>query len=243
MVGIRLAEERAVHILIVDDEAAIRDVLGAYLREEGFRVLEARDGIEAVDVALAERPDLIVLDLNLPGRPGFDVIRAIRAETRVPIIVLSSRSGEPDRVLGLEMGADDYVAKPFSPRELVARVKGVLRRYDRNPPRRRVSKGVLRFADLEIDRAAHEVREGGRQIKLTPTEFRILEVLIRAPGRAFAREVLLGRISGSGDIVERTLDRHIANLRHKLERDPANPRYVLTVFGIGYKFAKPAAGC
>jgi two-component system OmpR family response regulator len=226
-------------ILLVDDEAAIREVLGAYLRQEGFHVFEAADGVEGVDAALRERPDLVVLDIGLPRLSGIEALRQIRAEQDVPVILLTARSSEAERVLGLELGADDYVGKPFSLREVAARIKSVLRRYGRYGHNAVRAHDVVRVASLEIDRTAHEVRTGGSPVRLTPTEFRILDALAGEPGRTFARSALLDRISESRGVYDRTLDRHVANLRRKIERDPGNPRYVLTVFGVGYKLAGP----
>jgi DNA-binding response OmpR family regulator len=228
---------RPKRILLVDDEPQIVEVLERYLTDEGFLVSSAHDGAAAVQISRAERCDLIILDLNMPVMSGLDALKLIRVDSRVPVIVLTSRVDEVDRIVGLELGADDYITKPFSPREVVARVKAVLRRSpggaDEPVPR------ALRVGDLEVDLDEHEVRVGGRNPSLTPTEFRILEVLAEQPGRTFTRTQLLDKIKSEElEIFDRTLDRHIANLRHKLEPDPANPRYVLTVFGIGYKMAK-----
>jgi len=223
-------------ILIVDDEAAIRDVLATYLRSEGFIVEEAADGRAALQSAAATPPDLMLLDLNLPKVSGAEVFRRIRETRDTPVIMLTARMDEIDRIVGLELGADDYIGKPFSPREVVARVKTVLRRSRRSvAPAEAVATGPP--PDLEIDRAGHEVRVRGKPVALTPMEFRILDALAREPGRAFTREQLLDRISTDvGAVFDRTLDRHVANLRHKIEREPSRPRYILTVFGVGYKF-------
>jgi two-component system, OmpR family, response regulator RegX3 len=224
-------------ILLVDDESTLLDVLEQYLQDEGFRVLRAADGPTAVDVFARERPDLVVLDINLPGFPGTEVLRRVRAERDVPVIMLSARVAEVDRVVGLELGADDYVGKPFSPRELVARVKSVLRRLDRPHPA--ASTSERRVGRIVIDTLAHEVRIEGKPVLLTPTQFRILEVLAAHVGQTLTRDQLLQRVSADGDVYDRTLDRHIANLRARLEPDPANPRYIVTVFGVGYKMTEP----
>jgi two-component system alkaline phosphatase synthesis response regulator PhoP len=235
-------------ILVVDDEPAIVEILSRYLRDDGFVVLEASDGATAVNAALAERPDLIILDLNLPGLHGSEVFRRVRATYDVPVIMLTSRQDEVDRVVGLELGADDYVGKPFSPREIVARVKTVLRRARLGSGAADESqaavddtraRNVLNLGTLEIDRSAYEVRIGGKPINLTPTEFRLLDVLATNLGWALSREQLLDKMSRDTDIYDRTLDRHIANLRRKIEDDPAHPTRVITVLGVGYKLAAP----
>ena len=225
-------------VLIVDDEPALLDVLDQYLSDEGFEVLRASDGLAAVDLFLSRHPDLVVLDLTLPGLPGSEVLKRMRAERDVPIIMLTARTEEVDRVVGLELGADDYIGKPFSPRELVARVKSVLRRSERtnnepSPARRQIGA-------LTIDNVAHEVRVGGKLVELTPTQFRILDVFAAHVGQTLTRDQLLEHVSADADVFDRTLDRHIANLRARIEADPANPQYIVTVFGIGYKMVKPA---
>ena len=229
--------DRADRVLVVDDEPAIVDVLVHYLRDEGFEVLQAGDGLTAVEKALGEHPDILILDLNLPKLSGVEAFRRIRAQVDIPTIMLTSRVNEVDRVVGLELGADDYIGKPFSPREVVARVKSILRRY-RAGARQAGTRDVQRVGDLEIDRKGHEVRRGGGLINLTPTEFRILDVLASNAGRTFSRDQLLDKISADGDVYDRTLDRHIANLRHKIESDPSRPRYIVTVFGVGYKLVE-----
>jgi len=232
--------ERSPTVLVVDDEPALVDVLEAYLRDEGFAVLRAADGRTAVDIALAERPDLVLLDLNLPRLSGLEVFREIRAKLDVPIIMLTARSGEVDRIVGLELGADDYVSKPYSPREVVARVKTILRRRGASIVTAEVPAKKLHdmrsVGDLTVDRTAHEVRRGGEQIKLTPTEYRLLGIFLDHPGQVFTRDQLIELIStDGGEVFDRTLDRHIANLRAKIEVDPQHPRYIITVYGIGYK--------
>ena len=225
-------------MLVVEDEAALADVLEQYLKDEGFGVLRAADGPSAVELHAKHRPDLILLDLNLPGFPGTEVLRRVRAERDVPIIMLTGRTNEVDRVVGLELGADDYVGKPYSPREVVARAKTVLRRSERREAPHHG--GERRVGAVSIDPVAHEVRVDGKPVTLTPTQFRILEVLAEHVGQTLTRDQLLQRVSIDGDVYDRTLDRHIANLRARIEKDPANPRYIVTVFGIGYKMVEPA---
>jgi DNA-binding response OmpR family regulator len=221
-------------VLIVDDEPAIVDVLGTYLRDEGFRVHTAYDGEEALKAALRERPDIILLDLSLPKMSGVEVFRELRRASDVPVIMVTSRVNEVDRVVGLELGADDYIGKPFSPREVVARVKTVLRRTTHRAPS---AANVQRFGQIELDRAGHEVRRGGDVVNVTPMEFRILDTLSGSPGRTFTRAQLLDAVATDGlDVYDRTLDRHIANLRQKIEHDPSHPKHIVTVYGVGYKF-------
>jgi DNA-binding response OmpR family regulator len=229
------------HILVADDEPGIVAVLDKYLADEGFVVTRAYDGAEAIAAFEKQPADLIVLDLKMPVMSGLDVFREIRSKTAVPIIMLTSKTDEVDKILGLELGADDYITKPFSPREVVARVKNVLRRAASNgavtpsPP----AQELIRAGDLEIDLREHEVRLRGSTLNLTPTEFRILMVLAASPGQTFTRPQLLEMIRKDDfEIFDRTLDRHIANLRHKVEDDPAVPRMILTVFGVGYKMAR-----
>ena len=221
-------------ILVVDDEFKIVKQARDYLEKGGFRVLTAGDGTTALAVARHERPDLIVLDLNLPGVDGLDVCRALRRESDVPIIMLTARVEETDRLIGLELGADDYITKPFSPRELVARVRAVMRRVRggfRQP-------GLVHAGDLEIDLRGHRVTRAGETIRLTRTEFNLLATLAQYPGQIFTRAQLLNRLHGVAyDGFDRSIDAHIKNLRRKLEPDPLKPKYVLTVYGIGYKFS------
>ncbi len=220
-------------ILVVDDDRKIVDLVTLYLKRDGYRVLPAYDGREALNVARAKNPDLVVLDLLLPELDGLDVCRLLRAESRVPIIILTARSTDDDKLVGLELGADDYLAKPFNPRELVARIRAVLRRAapDEEP------QADMHFGDLGISFVRHEVTLRGELTTLTPTEFRLLETLVRDPGRAFARSELLDRAFGYDYLgVERTVDVHIMNLRRKIEPEPGHPIYVLTVPGVGYKF-------
>jgi DNA-binding response OmpR family regulator len=220
-------------ILIVDDEPKITRLVRDYLENAGFAVTVARDGREALMRARTERPDLIVLDLGLPGIDGLDVTRSLRRDAGVPIIMLTARAAETDRVVGLELGADDYVTKPFSPRELVARVRAVLRRHEGD-----AGGELLRAADLSLDVARMRVEVAGRRVDLTPTEFGLVAALARQPGRVFTRSQLLDAIHGIAfESYERAIDAHVKNIRRKLERDPHQPRYLLTVYGVGYRLA------
>jgi two-component system alkaline phosphatase synthesis response regulator PhoP len=221
-------------VLVVDDEARIVKLARDYLEQAGFRVFSAGDGLTALAMARRERPDLIVLDLKLPGMDGLDVCRALRRESDVPVIMLTARVEEADRLIGLELGADDYITKPFSPRELVARVRSVLRRARgavRQP-------AFLRVADLEIDLEGHRLTRADIPIQLSRIEFNLLAILAQHPGQTFTRAQLLDRLHGYAfDGFDRSIDAHIKNLRRKLEPDPAEPLYILTVYGIGYKFS------
>jgi two-component system alkaline phosphatase synthesis response regulator PhoP len=220
-------------VLVVDDDRKIVDLVRLYLEKDGYRVLAAYDGLRALEMARREQPDLIVLDLMLPGMDGLDVCRTLQGESEVPIIMLTARTTDEDKLIGLEIGADDYVTKPFNPREMVARVRAVLRRTDRE---RDQGPAELRVGDLTIDRRRHEVRLGSRLVNLTPTEFKLLEVLASEPGRAFTRLELLDDALGQGFVgFERTVDVHIKNLRKKIEPDSRQPAYVRTVYGVGYK--------
>lgn len=225
--------------LIVDDEHKIVEILSKYFQDEGFAVTGVFDGAEALRVALAETFDVILLDLNLPLISGVEIFKAIRKVSDVPILMVTSRDDAVDRIVGLELGADDYIAKPFSPREVVARVKNIIKRVEREPAVVQVAHDLQRIGDLEIDRTGHEIRLKGVPVKLTPMEYRILDVLLRNAGAALTRTQLLDNINAdSGEIFDRTLDKHIANLRHKIRDDPNRPRYILTVQGVGYKFAQ-----
>ncbi len=224
-------------ILVVDDEPKIVKLARDYLERGGFRVLTAHDGTTALAVVRADRPDLVVLDLNLPGMDGLDVSRALRRQSNVPIIMLTARVEETDRLIGLELGADDYITKPFSPRELVARVRAVLRRV-RGPD---YQPGLIQAADLEIDLQGHRVARAGEALRLSRTEFNLLATLAQHPGQTFSREQLLDRLHGVAyEGFARSIDAHIKNLRRKLEVDPGQPRYILTVYGVGYRFADEA---
>jgi DNA-binding response OmpR family regulator len=221
-------------ILIVEDEKKIAHWVRTYFEQAGFQVIVAYDGPTGLAMARSERPDLMVLDLMLPGMDGLDVCRAIRKEWELPIIMLTARAEEVDRLIGLELGADDYVVKPFSPRELVARAKAVLRRIQGGPRRA----NVLIHERLKLDLDRHLCTADDQTVELTPSEYAILEALMTHRGIALTRTRLLDLALGdSFGGYERTIDVHIRNLRRKLEPDPSNPRYILTVFGVGYKFA------
>jgi DNA-binding response OmpR family regulator len=222
-------------VLVVDDEKKTVEIARLYLEKNGYRVLTAYDGKHALAAAREKRPDLIVLDVMLPEMDGLDLCRILRSEgDKVPIIMLTARSLDDDKLLALDLGADDYITKPFSPRELVARVRAVLRRVG-TPADPGPSK--ITFSGLTIDFVRHEVRRDDRDVSLTPTEFKLLETLAREPGRAFTRLELLDRVFGVDyDGMERTVDVHVMNLRRKIESDPAQPRYVVTVAGVGYRF-------
>jgi two-component system alkaline phosphatase synthesis response regulator PhoP len=221
-------------ILLIDDESRIVKLARDYLEKAGFRVLSAGDGTTGLAVARRDRPDLVVLDLMLPGMDGLDVCRLLRRDSDVPIIMLTARVEETDRLIGLELGADDYITKPFSPRELVARVRTVLRRVGGNVHQ----PGIVRAADLEIDLEGHRLTRAGLPIKLSRIEFNLLAILAQHPGQTFTRAMLLDRLHGIAfDGYDRSIDAHVKNLRRKLEPDPAEPRYVLTIYGIGYQFA------
>ena len=220
-------------ILLVDDEAQIVRVLRGYLEQAGFVVLTAYDGKEALRIARQERPDLMILDLMLPGMDGFDVARSLLRDADIPIIMLTARVEETDRIVGLELGADDYITKPFSPREVVARVRAVLRRAGREAA---PSDETLSVGELRLDVERHAFHVANRAVELTPSEFDILSTMMRSPGRVFARSQLLEASQGIAyEGYERTVDTHIKNLRRKIERDPRHPEYVLTVHGVGYK--------
>jgi DNA-binding response OmpR family regulator len=220
-------------ILVVDDEDRLTSLVKTYLTQEGFRVVTTGDGREALFLARQEKPDLIVLDLMMPEMDGWEFLRLHRKERETPIILLTAKVEDADKVLGLELGADDYVTKPFSPRELTARVRAVLRRAGQAAP----EPDVLRAADVVLDRAAHTVKVGGQMMDLTPSEFDLLATLMAAPGRAFSRLELLDRIQGAAyEGYERTIDVHVKNLRAKIEPDPSKPQYVETVYGVGYRF-------
>ncbi len=225
--------------MLVDDENALVDTVRAYFEAENFTVDHAGDGEAALVLAAKTSYDLVLLDLNLPKLSGIEVFKQLRARSAIPVIMITTRGDEIDRIVGLELGADDYVAKPFSTRELVARAKTVLRRAAQPATGREAVRGgdVQRVDDLEIDRIGHEVRKAGQRVAVTPREFRILDVLARHSGRALTRAQLLDLTTDEGtDIFDRTLDRHIANLRRKIEDDPIRPRFIETVAGVGYKF-------
>ena len=221
-------------VLVVEDEIEIARVVRDYLRNAGFEVIVVGDGGSAVASVRSAKPDLLVLDLGLPGRDGLDVAREIRRWSDTPIVMLTARGDETDRVVGLEIGADDYVVKPFSPKELVARVRAVLRRT------RTAARGdeIVRAGDVEIDTAKMRVSVGDTQVDLTPTEFQLLATLAREPGRVFTRSQLLDAVHGVAiESYERAIDAHVKNIRRKIEPTPSSPRYVVTVHGVGYRFA------
>lgn len=221
-------------ILVVDDEPRIVKIARDYLERGGFRVITAGDGPSVLPAVRNAKPDLLVLDLALPGQDGLDVMRGLRRESDVPVIMLTARADEADRLIGLELGADDYIVKPFSPKELVARVRAVLRRWDGT----RTGTAPIRAGDLALDVAKMEARLGERTLALTPTEFQLLAHLARQPGRVFTRGQLLEAVRGIAiESYERAIDSHIKNIRRKVEPDAHHPRYILTVPGIGYKFA------
>jgi DNA-binding response OmpR family regulator len=221
-------------ILVVDDEPKIARLARDYLEHAGFAVLTAGDGSTALATIRQRRPDLVVLDLGLPGIDGLDLTRELRRDSSIPIVMLTARDDEFDKLLGLELGADDYLTKPFSPRELVARVRAVLRRADRPPD----SGETIRAGDLVLDVPRMRAEVAGTTVELTPTEFQLLATMAARPGRIFTRAQLLDALHGvTFESYERAIDSHIKNLRRKLEPDPRRPRYVLTVYGVGYRFA------
>ena len=231
-----MSEGAETTLLVVEDDPVVSGTLRLYLEHAGFRVLEARDGRAGLEAALREKPALVVLDLLLPGLHGHEVCRRLRATSGVPILMLTARTGEGEVIAGLEMGADDYMGKPFRPREVVARVRALLRR---RPPPSAGPPEPLRIGDLELDPWSQKARLDGRELPLTPSELRLLEVLARHPGRAFTREQLLVRAFGpEREPLGRTVDTHVTNLRRKLEREGGR-RYVLTVPGVGYRLALP----
>ncbi|MCY3708719.1 MAG: response regulator transcription factor [Caldilineaceae bacterium] len=220
-------------ILVVDDDENLRDMVRLYLEREGFRVTEAANGRDALFAARYEKPDLVLLDLMMPEMGGYDFIRNFTQESDAPIIVLTAKLEESDKVVGLELGADDYVTKPFGVQELIARVRAVLRRagqHSRLPE-------ILRAAEITLDRTGRTVRVSGNVVALTPSEFELLETFMLSPGRAFSRLDLLEAVSGDAyQGYERTIDVHIRNLRTKIEPNPSKPRYIQTVYGMGYRF-------
>lgn len=222
-------------ILVVDDEERLVSLVKAYLLQEGFRVVTADNGRTALFLARQEKPDLIILDVMMPEMDGYEFMRAHRRDHKTPIIMLTAKIEENDRILGLELGADDYVSKPFSLRELMARVRAVLRRTGQETP----AAEQLRVADVILDRNGHFVKVNDTLVDLTPSEFDLLAALMTAPGRAFTRFDLLDRIQGVAfEGYERTVDVHIKNLRAKIESNPRKPRYIETVYGVGYRFAR-----
>jgi DNA-binding response OmpR family regulator len=225
-------------VLIVDDEPQIGEVLSAYLQRESFETIVCGDVASAVALLESQRPDIMILDITLPDGSGLDILKQANKQQRIPTIMLTARSDEVDRVVGLELGADDYIVKPFSPREVVARVRAVLRRASAPPAGAANGEHVLHVKDLQIDTGAHEVRLAGKTIAVTPAEFRILTVLAQNAGQVLTRSRLLDLVHDDGSIYERTLDRHINNLRHKVEPHSDDPEYIVTVYGVGYKLRK-----
>ncbi len=220
-------------ILVVDDKSSVRTLLQDYLTEEGYRVVTAENGRNALYAARQEKPDLVLLDIMMPEMDGYDFIRAYRKESNTPVILLTAKPEESDKVLGLELGADDYVTKPFGMKELVARIHAALRRAGQPP----APSAVLRQGDITLDQDKHTVTVRGEAVRLTPSEFDLLQVLMQAPGRVFSRLDLLEAVQGTSfEGIARTIDVHIRNLRTKIEPDPAQPRYIETVFGVGYRF-------
>ncbi|MBA7640435.1 Alkaline phosphatase synthesis transcriptional regulatory protein PhoP [subsurface metagenome] len=224
-------------VLVVDDDVKTVELVKLYLNRDGYRVLTAYDGLEALRLAREAHPDLIVLDLMLPGMDGLAVCRTLRDESDVPIIMLTARTTDQDKLTGLSLGADDYVTKPFSPRELAARVRAVLRRLpgERGP-------SEIKHGELTVNFHKHEASLGGKSLNLTPVEFRLLGVMIKEPGRVFSREQLIENALGYDfEGFNRTIDVHILNLRRKLEPDPDHPGYIKTVYGAGYKFLEESS--
>jgi len=222
-------------ILVVDDEKRIVEILQAYLERDGYRVIAAYDGRSALELARSNSPDLIILDLMLPEISGWDVCRELRKESDVPVIMLTARDDITDKIIGLELGADDYVTKPFDPKEIISRVRAVLRRGEGKV----VSKATLNVGEIMIDTEKRLVRRGDRKIELTPIEFELLRVMAENPGRVYSRMQLLDKVQGDAyEGYERTIDSHIKNLRKKLELDPEHPRYIITVYGVGYKLGE-----
>jgi len=225
-------------IVLVDDDASVQEVVRGYLEKDGYHVFVAGDAAGGLDLVARIKPGLVVLDLMLPDRPGEEVCRDIRERSDVPILMLTAKAGEEERVGGLALGADDYLTKPFSPRELVARVRAILRRTQGGSE---PLVAVMRFDEgaLEIDTVQHEVRRDGTPVELTPNEYKLLTTLARYPGRAYSRFELINHVQGyEYEGYERTIDAHVKNLRKKIEADPRQPRYVETIFGVGYRLAK-----
>jgi DNA-binding response OmpR family regulator len=224
-------------VLIVDDDRKLIELVRVYLEKDGYRVVAAKDGQEALRLARSQAPNLVVLDWLLPGMSGLEVCRAVRAESNVPIIMLTAMASEEDKLIGLDLGADDYLTKPFSPRELLARIRALLRRVSET------EQGLARaqVGSLTVDPRRHEVSLRGESIDLTPTEFKLLATLMQQPGRVFSRLQLVDQVFGSTyDGLERSVDEHIMNLRRKIETDPSHPQLVLTAYGVGYKMSERA---
>jgi DNA-binding response OmpR family regulator len=228
-------------ILVVDDDTKIVELVKLYLEREGYGVATANDGLQALRLARENHPDLIVLDLMLPGMDGLQVCSTLRAESPVPIILLTAKTTEQDRITGLDLGADDYVTKPFSPKELVARIRAVFRRTPDEVLQ--LGPSEVKSGDLTVNFPHHEAYIGGKSLNLTPVEFKLLGVLVREPNRVFSRAQLIEKVLGYDfDGFDRTIDVHILNLRRKLESDTGNPKYIKTVYGAGYKFSGAMSG-
>jgi len=222
-------------IMIVDDEKRLVSLVESYLIQEGYRVVSANNGKEALPIASREKPDLIILDIMMPEMDGYEFMRTHRNEMNTPIILLTARVDDEERVIGLELGADDYITKPFRPRELVARVRAVLRRAGKTEPQAK----VLQMADITLDRDTREVTVADKSVDLTPSEFDLLAALMTSPGRVFSRLDLLDVLQGIRyEGYERTIDTHIKNLRAKIESEPRSPRYIETIYGVGYRFRR-----
>jgi DNA-binding response OmpR family regulator len=224
-------------VLLVDDDAALLEVTSIVLASEGYRVLTAEDGVEALRILGREELDLVVLDIMLPRMSGFEVLKKMREHSDVPVVLLTAKSQSVDKVVGLELGADDYITKPFDTKELLARIKAILRRFGRDGGSR---EGLLRLGTLELDPNGYTVSRGGEALDLTPTEFKILALLMRRPGQAFTRAQISEAVStGSHYLASRYIDVHISRLRAKIERDPSRPEIVQTVPSVGYRAARP----
>jgi len=227
-------------ILIVEDDRNIAGLVEQYLAREGFAVLRAADGPTGLTYARREKPALVILDVMLPGKDGWEVCRELRRDSDVPILMLTARADEMDRVVGLSIGADDYVVKPFSPRELVERVKAILRRTQARPA---AVEPVCEFGPIRLDPDRHTVTMDGQDVLLTPSEFKLLQTLMSYPGKVFSRGELLDRLySDGGDVIDRVIDVHMGKLRQKIEPNPSQPRYLLTVHGVGYRLSDDGGG-
>ncbi len=225
-------------ILIVEDDRNIASLVEQYLQKDGFETVTAGDGDNGLALARREDPALVILDVNLPGIDGWEVCRALRRDSDVPILMLTARAEEMDRVVGLSIGADDYVVKPFSPRELVERVKAILRRTTARPESSIAA--ILESGPIRLDPERHAVSVDGADVALTPSEFKLLQTMMQAPGKVFSRDELLDRLYDNGGVVvDRVIDVHMGKLRQKLEPDPSTPQFLLTVHGVGYRFADP----
>lgn len=222
-------------ILIVDDQSSVRQLLQEYLTEQGYRVLTTTDGQSALYIARHENPDLILLDIMMPRMDGYQFLRQFRQERQTPVIIITAREEETDAVLGLDLGADDYIIKPFRMRELAARIRAILRRGEEHPDKQE----ILRAGEIILDETTHTVTVSGKPVSLTPIEFDLLATLMRSPGRVYTRAELVEILADSGFAgIDTTLNVHVRNLRLKIEPDPKNPRYIETIFGIGYRFCK-----